>query len=350
MLMKTVGFYKNLPIENEESLVDLERTNSIATGTDLLIEIKAISVNPVDTKIRQNTEPQGNEPIIAGWDASGIVVGTGEDCTSFTVGDEVYYAGTVSRDGTNSAFHLVEEALVGRKPSRLSFAEAAALPLTTITAWETLFERMKWSTDKEENKGKSILIIGAAGGVGSIAIQLAHWAGLKVVGTASREESKDWARSLGADQIIDPHTSFLDQMDAPVDSIFCCNNTDEHWDNMIEAIAPQGHIVTIVEPNQKTDLNSLKSKSLTVSFEFMFTRSLHQTADRYKQQQLLNQVSQLIDEGLLISTLRETLRPINAHTLRKAHTMIERGKTIGKVVIEGFYPYEESSVTHDGQK
>ncbi|MCL6572061.1 MAG: zinc-binding alcohol dehydrogenase family protein [Bacillus sp. (in: Bacteria)] len=339
--MKAIGLLKYLPIENEESLFDLELERPIPNGKDLLVKINAISINPVDTKVRSPKEQIEKEPKIIGWDASGVVVEVGEDCKLFKPGDEVFYAGSITRPGTYCEYHLVDERIVGRKPKTISHAEAAALPLTAITAWEALFERLLIdATNKEENQLKSVLIIGGAGGVGSIAIQLAKWAGLKVITTASREETVSWVKNFGADYVINHHKSLKEQL-LPiqleqVDYILCLNNTDHYWENMADLIKPQGKICSIVENKQPLDLNLLKSKSVTFVWEFMFTRSMFHTEDMKNQHLLLNRISELIDEGHIKTTLNNKLAPINAATIRKAHSLVENGTTIGKIVVEGF--------------
>ncbi|MEB2278088.1 zinc-binding alcohol dehydrogenase family protein [Bacillus sp. ILBB4] len=336
--MKAVGLYRYLPIENEESLLDLTVEKPIPKGRDLLVKIRAISVNPVDTKVRQPKDHVEDRPKILGWDASGVVEAVGESCTLFKPGDEVFYAGDITRPGSYSEYQLVDERIVGKKPSTLSFSEAAAMPLTTITAWEGLFERLGIS--KEKDKGKPILIIGGAGGVGSIAIQLAKWLGLTVIATASREETEDWCKQLGADYVINHRQEFTPQLQKigfnGVHYIFCLNDTDGHWNSMAEAILPQGKICSIVENSENLDLNLLKSKSVTFVWEFMYTRSMYQTEDMIKQHELLNQTSKLFDEGILRSTLTETVSPLNANNLRQVHAKVESGKMIGKIVLEGF--------------
>lgn len=339
--MKAIGLHKYLPIEHEESLLDIEIEKPIPSGKDLLVQVKAISINPVDTKVRAPKEKVEEKPKILGWDASGTVVETGEDCTDFKPGDDVFYAGSITRQGTYSEFHLVDERIVGKKPAALAHAEAAALPLTAITAYEGLFDRLEIDpADKERNSRKRILIIGGAGGVGSIAIQLAKWAGLSVIATASRPETKEWAEKLGADHIINHHQSLKAELEtfqiSEVEYIFCLNNTDQHWRGMSEIIKPQGKICSIVENREPLDLNLLKSKSVTFVWEFMFTRAMYQTADMQEQQILLNKISELIDQGILKTTLNQTLSPINAENIKKAHQSLESGKTIGKIVLEHF--------------
>lgn len=339
--MKAVGLHKYLPIEHEESLIDMDVQKPVPAGKDLLVEIKAISINPVDTKVRSPKDKVEEEPKILGWDASGVVVEAGEECTDFNPGDEVFYAGSITRQGTYSEYHLVDERITGKKPQSLSHAEAAALPLTAITAYEGLFDRLSIDpSSKEQNRGKTILIIGGAGGVGSIAIQLAKWAGLTVIATASRIETEEWVKNVGADHVINHHDSLKEQLNnlqiEEVDYIFCLNNTDQHWEGMSEVIKPQGMICSIVENKEPLDLNLLKSKSVTFVWEFMFTRAMYQTEDMQKQQLLLNTISDLIDQGTLRTTLNQTLSPINAENIKKAHKAVESGKTIGKIVLEHF--------------
>lgn len=334
--MKAIGLYKYLPIEDKESLEDMTLAEPEVSGHDLLVAVKAVSVNPVDTKIRSPKKEIETEPRILGWDAAGEVVAVGSKVEHFAVGDPVYYAGDITRSGTNSELHLVDERIAGSKPASLSFAEAAALPLTAITAWEGLFERLGISRYGDD-KGKSILIIGGAGGVGSIAIQLASKvAKLQVIATASRDESRNWCFRLGANEVINHHNPVNEELAvsniAAVDYIFCLNNTAQHWSAMAEAIKPQGRICSIVE-TPGVDLGLLKSKSATFVWEFMFTRSMYSTPDLIEQQRLLNTISSLVDTGKLVTTLGKTLRPINAENLRKAHAMIERGNSIGKVVL-----------------
>jgi zinc-binding alcohol dehydrogenase family protein len=252
----------------------------------------------------------------------------------------VFYAGSITRAGANSEYHLVDERIVGSKPASLDFAEAAALPLTSITAWEGLFDRLGISTDAADNTGKTVLIIGAAGGVGSIAIQLARHAGLTVIGTASRPESADWVQGLGADHVINHFEPFIPQLTAAgfpqVDYIFCLNSTEKHWNSMAEAIAPQGKICSIVETDELLNLTLLKNKSVTFVWELMFTRSMFQTPDMIDQHKLLNEVARLVDEGLIRTTTSDKLEPITAANLRKAHAMLETGRTVGKVVLQHF--------------
>jgi NADPH:quinone reductase len=338
--MKAIGLYRYLPIEDTESLVDIEIAKPTPTERDLLVKVEAISVNPVDVKVRAPKEQVETAPRILGWDVAGVVEQVGPDCTLFKPGDEVYYAGSITRPGGNSQFHLVDERFVGNKPKSLDFAQAAALPLTAITAWEALFDRLGLERNPQKHVQKRILIIGAAGGVGSIATQLAHLAGLTVIATASRPETIKWVKEHGATYSITHHEAFAPQLKNlgidTVDYIFCLNSTDKHWNDMVEVIAPQGKICSIVETEQPIHLTVLQRKSATFVWEFMFTRPLYQTRDMVEQHRLLNELATLLDAGQIQTTLTERLRPINAANLRIAHAKIETGSTIGKIVLEHF--------------
>lgn len=338
--MKAIGLYRYLPIDDPESLVDLEIDKPMPAGHDLLVNVKAISVNPVDVKVRAPKAQTEDPARILGWDAAGIVEAVGTECTLFKPGDQVYYAGDLTRPGSNSEYQLVDERIVGRKPATLDFAAAAALPLTTLTAWEGLFDRLGISKQPEHNQGKSIVIIGAAGGVGSIATQLAKWVGLTVIGTASRAETTQWAREHGADYIISHRQPFAPQLKQlgfeTVDYIFCFNSTAKHWNDMAQVIVPQGKICSIVELADQVDLGALTHKSATFVWEFMFTRSMYQTADMVEQHQLLNAVADLVDAGKIQTTLNRRISPITAANLREAHALLEKGNMIGKVVLEQF--------------
>ncbi len=338
--MKAVGLTRYLPIEDPESLVDLVVEKPRATGRDILVKVVAISVNPVDTKVRAPKDRVEEVPKILGWDVAGIVEETGPDCSLFRPGDEVFYAGSIARQGGNSEYHLVDERIVGRKPASLKFTEAAALPLTSITAWEALFSRMLISQDPGVNVGKSLLIIGAAGGVGSIAIQLAKQAGLTVIGTASRPKTVEWVQSMGADYTINHHDPLLPQLEAigfpSVPYIFCLNALEEHWVGISEAISPQGVVCAIDDPTSPLNLNLLKQKSVTFVWEFMFTRSLFETDDMIEQHLLLNRIADAVDQQKLKTTLAEVLGPISAENLRQAHKLLESNRAVGKIVLEGF--------------
>lgn len=338
--MKAIGLTKYLPITDDASLVDLELPKPEAQGHDLLVAVEAISVNPVDTKIRAPKDGVEDPPRVLGWDAAGVVEAVGSDVGLFAPGDEVFYAGSITRPGTNSEFHVVDERIVGSKPKSLSFAEAAALPLTSITAWEALFDRMSIARDGA-SAGKSLLVIGGAGGVGSIAIQIAKQiARLVVIATASREESRDWCQKLGANHVVNHHEDIPAQLEAigfgQVDYVLCLNNTDGYWNTMTQVVAPQGHICSIVETSAAVDIKPLMAKSATFSWELMFTRPMFGTPDMIEQHRLLNEVSSLVDAGTVRSTAGEVVGRIDAANLRKAHARIESGRAIGKLVLEGW--------------
>lgn len=337
--MKAIGLTRYLPIENPESLIDVEIDKPVAAGRDILVKIQAIAVNPVDVKVRAPKDGVEDTPRILGWDAAGVVEAVGEDVTLFSPGDEVYYSGDITRSGAYAEYQLVDERIVGRKPKSLSFAEAAALPLTTITAYEAFFERLGLDRDGS-NKGETILIIGGAGGVGSIAIQLAKAAGLTVIATASREETSQWVRDLGADHVINHREPLRPQVEALglqfVDHIAIFNHTDGHWDAVTDLIRPQGLIVTIVENEKPLKQDKLKTKAAGLVWEFMFARSMFQTPDMIEQHKLLSYVADEIDAGRIRSTVSEIFTPINAENLRKAHALLETGRATGKIVLENF--------------
>ena len=303
---------------------------------DLLVRVEAVSINPVDTKVRRAKRAPEENYRVLGWDAVGTVVAVGSNVELFKVGDEVFYAGDITRPGSNSEFQLVDERITGHKPKNLDKVEAAALPLTSITASEGLFERL--GIHQEKSVGKTLLIIAGAGGVGSIAIQLAKQIkGLHVVTTASRPESRDWCLGLGADAVIDHQQDLVKEFRALgiqyADYVFCLNSTAQHWVAMSELVAPQGTICSIVEPEAPIDIGLLKSKSAHFVWESMFTRSTFKTADMLEQHHLLNRVAEWIDAGKIKTSLSKTLSPINAENLRLAHAQIETGKTIGKIVL-----------------
>lgn len=338
-VMRAIGLHRYLPIGHSDSLVGETIAKPVPVGRDLLVHVKAVAVNPVDVKVRSPKEKVEESLKVLGWDAAGTVVETGPECVLFRPGDEVYYSGCITRPGTNSEYHCVDERIVGRKPVSLDYGEAAALPLTSITAWEAIFERLHAPVDAAQNRGKAMLIIGAAGGVGSIAVQLARHAGFTVIGTASRQESADWVRHCGADHVIDHHGEMLPQLQAigiaQVPYIFCLHDTDRYWAGMARLVAPQGRICAIVPTKQPVDLSVLHSKSVTFAWELMFTRPANRTEDMEEQHRLLNRVSDLVDRGVLRSTVTTRLTPISAENLKQAHALIEGGRTLGKIVIEG---------------
>ncbi|MGF1716873.1 zinc-binding alcohol dehydrogenase family protein [Photobacterium chitinilyticum] len=341
--MKAIGYLAPKSIDQQDALVDFELPKPTATGRDLLVKVNAISVNPVDTKIRSSAVPAEGQYKVLGWDAVGEVTAVGEDVEHYQVGDKVWYAGDISRSGTNAEYHLVDERIVGKQPETLSDTQAAALPLTAITAWELLFDRLKFELQHQAEKSTDtrLLIIGASGGVGSILTQLAaKLTNATVIGTASRPESQQWVTRLGADHVIDhskPITEELSRIGiADVTHVISLTQTQAHYNQIIEALAPQGQLALIDDPTEPLDIMKLKVKSLSLHWELMFTRSLFKTADMDKQRQLLNSVSSLIDNGEIMTTLGQHFGQINAENLKKAHAYIESGKSIGKVVLEGF--------------
>ena len=337
--MKAIAYYASLPINDPESLQDIELPAPVAGPRDLLVEVKAISVNPVDTKVRQNVAPENGAAKVLGWDVAGVVKAVGSDVTLFKAGDKVYYAGSLVRPGGNSELHTVDERIVGHMPQSLGFAEAAALPLTAITAWELLFERLQ-VTEGKDDQGQSLLIVGAAGGVGSILTQLANQlTALKVIGTASRPETQAWAKALGAHVVIDhsqPLSEALKQAGhGQVTHVASLTQTEHHLDQLVEALQPQGKLALIDDP-KALDVSKLKRKSLSLHWEFMYTRSMFETSDMIEQHNLLNRVAELIDAGTLKTTVGEHFGVINAANLRRAHALLESGKAKGKIVLEGF--------------
>jgi zinc-binding alcohol dehydrogenase family protein len=337
--MKAVGYKKSLAIEDAESLVDFGTAKPEPQGRDLRVAVKAVSVNPVDTKVRKRAAPPEGETKILGFDAAGVVDAIGPEVTLFKPGDEVFYAGSILRQGTNSEFHLVDERIVGLKPKTLSFTQAAALPLTSITAWELLFDRLGVIPGKSVDP-RTLLIIGGAGGVGSILIQLARrLTGLTVVATASRPESVKWCLDLGAHAVIDHARPMKEQIEKlklpPVALIASLTATDQHYKALADLIAPQGKFGLIDDPPE-FNVAVFKGKAVSIHWESMFTRSSFQTADMIGQHHLLNDVADLIDKGVLRTTLDQTFGTINAANLKRAHALIESGKSRGKIVLEGW--------------
>jgi len=341
--MKAVGYSKSLPINDPESLSEIELPQPIATGHDLLVKVKAIAVNPVDYKIRQNVAPAEGDYKVLGWDAVGEVVATGEAATQFKPGDVVYYAGDLNRQGSNAEYQLVDERLVGTKPRSLSDAEAAALPLTTITAWELLFEHLsiqQQSPGSTEKSDEVILVVGAAGGVGSIFLQLAKAiTGATIIATASRESSQAWVKKLGADHVVDHTQPLQPQIEAlgigQVTHVASLNSTDSYFESYTEMLVPFGKIAMIDDP-ESLDVMKLKPKSQSLHIEFMFARSMFKAADMDEQSHLLNRVSDLVDQGYIQTTIGKNLGTINADNLKAAHAALESGRSIGKIVLQGF--------------
>ena len=340
--MKAIGLTRYLPIDEADALLDLDLpAPAPPQGQDLLVQIQAVSINPVDTKLRSPKPGEENPPRVLGFDAAGTVVAVGPQVTAFEVGDEVYYAGDVTRPGCNAQLQLVDERLVGRKPTTLDFAEAAALPLTTLTAWELLFQRMPFQLDGRRHVGKTLLVIGGAGGVGSMAIQLGQHAGFTVVATASRPESAQWCLQMGASHVIDHRQPLAAQLQAldihTVDAALNLANTDLYWQQLGELLAPQGHVGLIVEPAGELRIGDpYKAKCIGIHWEFMFTRARFRTADMIEQHRILTRAASLIDAGELRTTLSQRLGTINAANLRQAHRQLEAGRSIGKLALEGW--------------
>ena len=334
--MKAIGYYQTGSINMPNALIQFEADKPSLEAHDLWVEIRGISMNPVDTKVRTRMAPENGTKVI-GYDAAGVVREIGSQVSKFKVGDEVFYSGDLTRPGTNSEFHAVDERLVGKKPKSLGFAEAAGFPLTSITAWELLFDSL--ALKEGGGVGESLLILGGAGGVGSILIQLAkQLTGLTVIATASRPETIDWVKKMGADHVINHRESLVDQIKAlglEPRYVAALNGTSEHFPAIVELIKPRGHMALIDDP-EEIDIRLGKTKALSFSWEFMFTRSMFQTEDMEKQHELLNRVSELIDDGTLISTVTNNLGNMSVETLKEAHIQQESGRVIGKNVLNGF--------------
>lgn len=336
--MKAVGYKLAHVLGGNDTLADIELPTPIAKGHDLLVAVQAISVNPVDTKIRSRVGGENGQYTVLGWDAVGTVQQVGELVTAYQPGDRVWYAGDISRPGSNAELQLVDERIVGAAPKTISNLEAAALPLTALTAWELLFDRL--ALPMAAGKGKALLVVGAAGGVGSILVQLARQlTDVTVIATAGRPQSKDWLCSLGAHHVIDHHQSLSEQISAlglaGVEWVASLNNTDEHIEQIVASLLPQGHLGLIDDPDV-FDVKLLKRKSLALHWEFMYTRSLFQTEDMVRQQQILNELAKLIDNDRVKTTVNEHFGIINAANLRKAHQLLESHQARGKIVLEGF--------------
>jgi len=337
--MKAVGYTKSLPIDAPDALVDFETAKPEPGPRDIRVAVKAISVNPVDTKVRKRAAPPAGEHKILGYDAAGVIDAVGNDVSLFKAGDEVFYAGSILRQGTNAEFHLVDERIVGHKPKTLSFTQAAALPLTSITAWELLFDRLGAVPGKSVDP-RTLLIVGGAGGVGSILIQLARrLTGLTIVATASRPETQAWCLDLGAHAIVDHTRPMKPQIDAlklpPVGLIASLTMTDRHYASLAEIIAPQGRFGLIDDPPE-FNIAAFKGNAVSIHWESMFTRSSFETADMIAQNHLLNDVADLVDKGVLRTTLDQSYGSINAANLKRAHAQIESATSRGKIVLEGW--------------
>lgn len=339
--MKAVGYQQSREATDPQALIDIDLPEPVATGRDVLVRVQAVSVNPVDTKIRKRVQPQSGEFKVLGWDAAGEVVAVGEEASLFKPGDKVFYAGSLTRPGSNSQLQLVDERIVGLMPDSLSFAEAAALPLTAITAWELLFDRLEIQQPGLKHPRPVLLVTGAGGGVGSILVQLARQlTTATIIGTASRPETKQWVSELGAHYVLDHSQPLLPQLQAldisSVSHVASLTHTDQHYSELVQMLAPQGKLALIDDPVGGIDIMPLKQKSISLHWEFMFTRAMFGTADMQAQHQLLTDLSRLIQQGQIKTTLKQTLGTINAANLRQAHQLLESGKAIGKVVLEGW--------------
>lgn len=336
--MKAIGYFESLPVSDSAALQDIELTTPDLQPRDLLVRIGAVSVNPVDTKVRVSREPKENQAEILGWDAVGVVEAVGEAVSSFVVGDRVYYAGAINRPGTNSELHAVDERIAALAPRSLNDSQAAALPLTGITAYELLFDRLEVA--KDGGAGKTLLIIGGAGGVGSILIQLARQlTHLRVIATASRQETRQWCFDLGAHAVIDHSRPIAEELKTggfgEVDYVAALTQTEQHYDQIVDSLQPQGKLA-VIDGMDKLDIMKLKTKSISLHWEFMFTRSLFQTSDMAEQGRLLKEIAELVDAGRIRTTANANFGRINAANLRRAHALIESGKAQGKVVLAGF--------------
>jgi zinc-binding alcohol dehydrogenase family protein len=338
--MKAIALTRRLPVTDPSCLVDMDLPPPVLRPRDVLIEVRAVSVNPVDAKVRAGSAPQPTSPQILGWDVAGVVRARGTEASHFNVGDEVYAAGDITRPGSNAELVAIDERIVAHKPRTLSFAAAAALPLTSLTAYEALFHRLRLPRGRD-GRGRRLLIIGAAGGVGSMAVQLAKaTTELTVIGTASRPESVAWVKELGADAVIDHRASLgsqlRDQGIENVDAVLCTADTDPYFAGLAEVIAPQGALCFIVPTKSPVDLAPFYAKSVAFHWELMFTRPMFATADLVAQREILKEVADLVDGGRLRTTLKQTHSPLSARTLRAAHAQIESAATLGKLVIEGW--------------
>ena len=339
--MKAVGYQQSLAASDPLALQDISLPQPVASGRDILVRVEAVSVNPVDTKVRRRAEPEAGQYKVLGWDAAGEVVEVGAEVSLFKPGDKVYYAGSLTRSGSNSEYQLVDERLVAIMPDNLSYAEAAALPLTAITAWELLFDRLEIQQASLKHPRPVLLVTGAAGGVGSVLVQLARQlTTATIIATASRPESKQWVTELGAHYVLDHSQPLLPQLKALdltyVSHVASLTHTEQHYPELVQLLAPQGKLALIDDPAGGLDIMPLKQKSISLHWEFMFTRAMFDTPDMIAQHQLLTDLSRLIQQGQVKTTLKQTLGCINAANLRQAHQLLESGTAIGKVVLVGW--------------
>lgn len=337
MMMHAIGYTRHLPLDDPQSLVQFDLAQPTPTGHDLLVEVAATAVNPVDLVGFKRDAPDDGHPAILGWDAVGTVSAVGDAVTLFHPGDRVFYAGDFSRSGSDTDFQLVDERIVGHAPQTLSTAESAAMPLTALTAWEALFEQLGIDPHAD-NQGQTLLVINGAGGVGSVATQLAHWAGLNVIATASRPETIAWTKAHGADVTVNHRQDLVPQVRALghqyVDYVLELSNLNQHWAEIVDLIKPSGKIVSITGSEVPIDLRALKQKRATFAWEWMFSKAWFQTADMVSQHHALDEISQLLDAGVLKSTLTKTLTPFTAENLRAALQLVASHRMMGKAVIE----------------
>ncbi|RKI04064.1 zinc-binding alcohol dehydrogenase family protein [Corallococcus sp. AB038B] len=338
--MRAVALTKYLPSDHPEAFVDVELPDPTPGPGDLLVRVRAVSVNPVDVKVRAPKDKVESSPRVLGWDAAGVVEAVGKDVKRFRPGDEVFYAGSIAKPGTDSELHVVDARIVGRKPKGLTFAQAAALPLTSITAWELLFERLGVPQQKTGTPKDALLVVGGAGGVGSMAIQIASkLTDLTVIATASRPETVEWCKSLGAHHVVDHRQPLAEQVKALVPGgvryVMALTATEQHFAQLVELMAPFGHLGIIDDPQTPLDVNAMKRKSLALHWELMFTRALYD-ADPLSQQRLLDAVADLVESGTLRTTMTQDFGPLTAANLRRAHAAVETGRTLGKIVLSGF--------------
>lgn len=338
--MKAIGFTQHLDITDPSSLIDFETEKPSPKDHDLLVKVKAVSVNPVDIGVRKNGRGILKQPKIIGWDACGVVQAIGSKVTLFKPGDKVFYAGSFIRSGSDSEYQVVDERIVGDAPKNLKDDEIAAMPLTSLTAYEGLFEQMGLSFNKDANEGKTILIINGAGGVGSVATQLANLVGLTVISTASRPESIKWTRAHGAKYVVNHRHDLVKEVRKLgfkyVDYIFELNDLDGHWKEMCELIRPEGHIVSITENRRAINLRLLTKKKAHFSWEWMYTKSYYHTEDMISQHNILNKIAAMLDTGEIQSTMTQSLAPLTAKNLRKAHELVGSGHMIGKVTVSNW--------------
>jgi NADPH2:quinone reductase len=331
--MRAVGYYESLPISEAGALCDIDLARPEPDANDLLVAVRATALNPVDVKTRLSKAGADDEPRVLGWDASGEVVGIGASVTDFEIGDAVWYAGDINRPGSNAEFQCVDARIAARKPDSLNHVEAAAMPLTSLTAWECLFDRLGYDAEpSQHNQQTPLLLINGAGGLGSMVLQCCRFAGIPVTATASRESSRKWCLKLDATDVVG-HEEIQRLTDGSFPRILCAHDTDAYFAEMARLVAPQGLVCAVASAKQKHDIQALMAKSAGFVWELMFTRSLFQTDDMAKQGEILRKVAQLVDSAVLQTTLTEELAGLSATTFIKAHKRIEQGRMIGKLVV-----------------